>query len=118
MKIGIALGQSSWPDGRTWPFAEIVEYGLQAEACGFDSLWANDHFFIDLDGGRRRPQGAAPLTLLAYLARRTTHVELGTLVVCAPFRAPGQLAREARALAELSGGRFLLGLGCGWHRRE
>jgi alkanesulfonate monooxygenase SsuD/methylene tetrahydromethanopterin reductase-like flavin-dependent oxidoreductase (luciferase family) len=118
MKIGIALAQSSWPDGGTSSLAEIVEYGLQAEACGFDSLWANDHFFIDLDDGRRLPQGADPLTLLAYLAGRTTRVELGTLVACAPFRAPGQLAREARALAELSGGRFLLGLGCGWHRQE
>jgi len=117
MKIGVALPQTDWPDGRVWSFAEIAEYGLRAEAAGFDSLWTNDHAFLEL-AGVRRPGGPDPFVLLAYLAGRTRRVELGTLVVCAPLRSPGQLAREAKALAELSGGRFVLGLGSGWHRPE
>ncbi len=118
MKIGIGLAQSSWPGvERTWSFSEIAEYGIRAEAVGFDSLWTNDHFFFDLPG-RARIAGPEPMTMLAYLAGRTNRVQLGTLVACGPFRSPGQLAREAKTLAELSDGRFILGLGAGWHQPE
>ncbi len=118
MKIGIGLAQSSWPDVETtWSFTQIAEYGVRAEAVGFDSLWTNDHFFFDLPG-RARLAGPEPMTLLAYLAGRTNRAQLGTLVACGAFRSPGQLAREAKTLAELSGGRFILGLGAGWHQPE
>jgi alkanesulfonate monooxygenase SsuD/methylene tetrahydromethanopterin reductase-like flavin-dependent oxidoreductase (luciferase family) len=118
VKIGIGLAQSSWPDVETtWSFAQIAEYGVRAETVGFDSLWTNDHFFFDLPG-RARLGGPEPMTMLAYLAGRTERVQLGTLVACGPFRSPGQLAREAKTLAELSGGRFILGLGAGWHQPE
>jgi alkanesulfonate monooxygenase SsuD/methylene tetrahydromethanopterin reductase-like flavin-dependent oxidoreductase (luciferase family) len=117
MKIGVALAQTSWPDGRVFSLAEIEEYGLRAEAAGFDSVWSNDHFFLETHGPRR-VQGGEPLALLAHLAARTERVELGTLVACARFRSVGQLAREAKTIAELSGGRFILGLGAGWHDPE
>ncbi len=117
MKIGVALPTADWPDeDRVWPVERIVEYGLRAEQLGFHSLWANDHFWIDF--GTRRPTCPDPFVLLSYLAGRTSRVELGTLVVCAPLRSPGQLAREAKALAALSGGRFVLGIGAGWHEPE
>lgn len=117
MKIGVALAQSSWPSGEVWPLERIVEYGLRAERLGFQSLWTNDHAFLE-DTGSRRLLGGEPIVLLSYLAGRTSTVELGTLVLCARFRDPGQLAREAKTLAELSGGRFVLGLGAGWHAPE
>jgi alkanesulfonate monooxygenase SsuD/methylene tetrahydromethanopterin reductase-like flavin-dependent oxidoreductase (luciferase family) len=118
VKIGIGLAQSSWPDvERTWSFTQIAEYGIRAETLGFDSLWTNDHFFFDRPG-RARLAGPEPMTMLAYLAGRTDRVQLGTLVACGAFRSPGQLAREAKTLAELSGGRFILGLGAGWHQPE
>lgn len=117
IKIGVALAQQSWPSGDPWPLERIVEYGLRAERLGFDSLWTNDHAFLE-DTGSRRLLGGEPLVLLSYLAGRTSSVALGTLVICSRFRAPGQLAREARTLAELSGGRFILGVGAGWHVPE
>jgi alkanesulfonate monooxygenase SsuD/methylene tetrahydromethanopterin reductase-like flavin-dependent oxidoreductase (luciferase family) len=117
MKIGVALAQAGWPDGRVWPLAEIVEFGRRAERAGFDSAWTNDHAFLE-DTGARRFLGGEPLTKLSFLAGRTDRIQLGTLVLCSPFRAPGQLAREAKTLAELSGGRFVLGLGAGWHTPE
>ena len=118
VKIGVALPHASWPDqDDAWPIERIVEYGIRAEELGFDSLWTNDHFFIEL-WGPRVPTGPEPIALLSYLAARTQRVQLGTLVVCAPLRSPGQLAREAKALAALSGGRFILGLGAGWHEPE
>ena len=61
---------------------------------------------------------ATPLTLLSQVAARTERIELGTLVLCAPFRPPAQLAREAKTLTEASRGRFILGIGAGWHQPE
>jgi len=92
----------------------MADYAIRADALGFDSVWASDHYFLD----DRRNAGPDPLTLLAYLAGRTTRVELGTLVACSAFRAAGQLVREAKALSELSNGRFILGLGAGWFEPE
>jgi alkanesulfonate monooxygenase SsuD/methylene tetrahydromethanopterin reductase-like flavin-dependent oxidoreductase (luciferase family) len=40
------------------------------------------------------------------------------LVLCDAFRHPGQLAREAATLTDGSGGRFILGIGAGWHEKE
>jgi alkanesulfonate monooxygenase SsuD/methylene tetrahydromethanopterin reductase-like flavin-dependent oxidoreductase (luciferase family) len=45
-------------------------------------------------------------------------VELGPLVACASFHPPGLMAKMAATLAEVSGGRFVLGLGAGWNERE
>src|SRR4051794_8924523 len=117
MKIGVALPRSDWPDGRVWSFQEIVDYALRAEAAGYDSVWTNDHYFLEY-AGPRRPGGPEPMVLLSYLAGKTSRVELGTMVLCALFRDPGQLAREARALADLSDGRLILGIGAGWHGAE
>jgi alkanesulfonate monooxygenase SsuD/methylene tetrahydromethanopterin reductase-like flavin-dependent oxidoreductase (luciferase family) len=75
-----------------------------------------DHFWSD------RPQGRVgahePMVTLAYIAARTSRLRLGPLVACNSFRHPGQLGREALALADASDGRFILGLGAGWYRPE
>jgi alkanesulfonate monooxygenase SsuD/methylene tetrahydromethanopterin reductase-like flavin-dependent oxidoreductase (luciferase family) len=118
MKIGVAIPHRDWPDAsREWSYAEMAEYGVRAEEVGFDSLWASDHFFLEL-GAPRLSGGPEPLILLSYLAGLTQRVELGTLVLCAAFRSPGQLVREAKTLHAVSGGRFILGLGAGWHEPE
>ena len=56
--------------------------------------------------------------MLSGLAEATERVELGTLVLCSPFRNPALLAKMACTLDEVSDGRFTLGLGAGWHRPE
>lgn len=52
-------------------------------------------------------------TVLAAAATTTTKVDLGTLVSSTAFRTPMTIAREAGTLADLAGGRFVLGLGSG-----
>lgn len=96
--------------------AEIAAQAVLAERVGFDSVWVMDHVFIQR--GSRRVAAHDPLLTLAAVAAATRQVRVGSLVLCHAFRNVVQLAREAAALADASAGRFVLGLGAGWHRPE
>jgi alkanesulfonate monooxygenase SsuD/methylene tetrahydromethanopterin reductase-like flavin-dependent oxidoreductase (luciferase family) len=118
MRIGLCLpiGESGNPP-RAVRYSQIRELALLAEAGGLDSIWAADHLFHQPPAGPRRGLWEN-LTVLSALAEATQRVELGPLVLCTPFRNPGMLAWQANALDEVSGGRLVLGLGCGWHEPE
>jgi alkanesulfonate monooxygenase SsuD/methylene tetrahydromethanopterin reductase-like flavin-dependent oxidoreductase (luciferase family) len=98
-----------------WP--EYLAMARAAEEVGFDSIWLGDHLLYRGNGGPERGPWDA-WTLLAALAAGTERVQLGPLVACTAFHPPGLIARMAAALAEVSGGRFVLGLGAGWHEDE
>lgn len=117
MKVGVTLATNDLVERRPIPFAEMVDAAVRAEEMGYDSVWVLDHVFVDR-GEFRAQVGPDPLILLTAIAARTKRIELGTLVLCAPFRLPVQLARETKALQEVSGGRFILGIGAGWHQPE
>ena len=117
MKVGLTIAAGDLAPRRARAFAEMVEEAVEAERLGYDSVWVMDHILIERDGSRS-PAGPEPMTLLAYIAARTERIQLGTLVLCAAFRPPAQVAREAKALQEASGGRLLLGVGSGWHQPE
>lgn len=95
---------------------EMAEQARLAEAMGFDSIWVMDHVFIQRPAGRVHAHD--PMLTLAYVAAATSRITIGSLVLSYAFRHVVQLAREAAALADASGGRFILGLGTGWHRPE
>jgi probable F420-dependent oxidoreductase len=89
----------------------------QAEGLGFDSLWLGDHLlYRDPDGTAAGPWEA--WTMLAALAAATSRITLGPLVACTAFHNPAVLAKQAATLDEISGGRFVLGLGAGWNETE
>jgi alkanesulfonate monooxygenase SsuD/methylene tetrahydromethanopterin reductase-like flavin-dependent oxidoreductase (luciferase family) len=88
-----------------------------AEAVGFDSIWVGDHLLYRADGGAERGPWEA-WTMLAALGAATECVELGPLVACTAFHPPGVIAKMAATVAEISGGRFVLGLGAGWNEEE
>jgi F420-dependent oxidoreductase-like protein len=86
------------------------EFATEAEQAGVSSLWIPEVWGYDA------------LTGLAYLAAKTSSIQLGTFVVQLGSRSPALLATSALSLQELSGGRFILGVGTsgprvmeGWH---
>ena len=82
----------------------------------FDSGWLNDHLS---DPGR--DQGGPSfesMTTLAALAHLVPGKTVGQTVLAATFRHPAILAREALTLDHLTGGRYILALGAGWHAWE
>jgi alkanesulfonate monooxygenase SsuD/methylene tetrahydromethanopterin reductase-like flavin-dependent oxidoreductase (luciferase family) len=98
-----------------WP--ELVAIARAAEASGFDSVWLGDHMLYRGEG--RAERGPWDVwTTLAALAASTERVRLGPLVASTAFHAPGLTARMAAAIDEISGGRFVLGVGTGWNETE
>ncbi|GIX48901.1 MAG: N5,N10-methylene tetrahydromethanopterin reductase [Candidatus Tectimicrobiota bacterium] len=84
-------------------FRQLVALAEQAEALGFDSLWAGDSILA-------RPRLEA-LTTLAAVATRTQRVKLGTAVLLPALRHPVVLANEVANLDLVSQGRMILGVG-------
>ncbi len=113
MRVGIQLPEVE----REVRWTEYLAMARDAEEVGFDSIWLGDHLLYRDDDGRERGPWDA-WTLLAALAASTERVQLGPLVACTAFHPPGLIARMAAALAEVSGGRFVLGLGAGWNEDE
>jgi probable F420-dependent oxidoreductase len=98
-----------------WP--ELRAMAIAAEEVGFESIWLGDHLLYRDDGRPERGPWDA-WTTLAALAAVTERVRLGPLVACAAFHPPGLLARMAASVDEISGGRFVLGIGAGWNETE
>jgi probable F420-dependent oxidoreductase len=113
LRVGVQLPEVE-RDVR-WP--ELVAMARAAEEVGFDSIWVGDHLLYRGDDRPERGPWDAWTTLSA-LAASTQRVRLGPLVACAAFHPPGILARMAAAIDEISGGRFVLGIGAGWNRTE
>ena len=110
MRIGVQLPEVEYEARRD----EVAAMARAAEEVGFDSLWVGDHLLYRTPD--RGPWDA--WTTLAWLAGITERIDLGPLVACTAFHPPGVLARMAAATHELSGGRLVLGLGCGWNEVE
>lgn len=92
------------------PWEAIRDGVLVAEAAGFGTAWAFDHF----DGAMLR--GTTTLecfTLLGAMAAVTSRIGLGSLVANVANRHPGVMAMSAASVQAISGGRLVLGLGAG-----
>jgi probable F420-dependent oxidoreductase len=113
MKIGLMLPLSA---DETRGFDELREMALAAEDGGLDSVWGADHLIFREDGTTTGIHES--WTVLTAVAAITSRVEIGPLVLALPFRNPALTAKMAAELDEVSGGRLILGLGCGWHRPE
>jgi len=91
-RIGIAISGGPNP-------AEIADLVVLAESLGYDSAWvAEGH-------------GGDQFAILAACAVRTSRIRLGTSISSVYVRTAPTIAMAASSVAELSGGRFILGLG-------
>jgi probable F420-dependent oxidoreductase len=90
-----------------------------AEAAGFQLAMLSDHVAVTPDVARAYPAPFyEPFTALAWLAGLTSTIELGTTVIILPYRHALLNARMTANLDQLSGGRFIVGVGAGWARAE
>jgi alkanesulfonate monooxygenase SsuD/methylene tetrahydromethanopterin reductase-like flavin-dependent oxidoreductase (luciferase family) len=110
MKIGFKTSQTDvdWPTLlATWELAD--------EMPVFDSGWIFDHFVALGEGGGGSHEA---FVTLAALAARTKRLQLGHLVLGNTYRHPALTAKSGATMDHVSGGRFVLGLGAGWHEEE
>ncbi|KJK48225.1 F420-dependent oxidoreductase [Lentzea aerocolonigenes] len=99
--------------------AVLRDWARTVEGLGLDLLMMSDHVVVTPDVAEQYPAPFyEPFTTLAWLAGVTERVTLGTTVLIAAYRHPLLVARTAANLSDLSGGRFVLGLGVGWARQE
>jgi alkanesulfonate monooxygenase SsuD/methylene tetrahydromethanopterin reductase-like flavin-dependent oxidoreductase (luciferase family) len=117
LKVGLFLPfAETMADGHTPRWAELEAMARLAEDVGFDSLWVGDHLLAHFTLGTFDCWEC--LTLLTALAAVTKRVTLGPMVACTSYRNPALIAKIATTLDEISGGRFVLALGAGWHEPE
>jgi alkanesulfonate monooxygenase SsuD/methylene tetrahydromethanopterin reductase-like flavin-dependent oxidoreductase (luciferase family) len=118
MRVGITIPVAESETYQPKRYTELRQLARAAEDARLDSIWTADHLLYQPDPDTR-PRGFwESWTLLAALAEATERIELGHLVLCLPFRNPGLTAYMANTLDEISGGRFVLGVGSGWHEPE
>ena len=104
MRLGLMIGYAA---GKIELPLELVQ---EADRSGVYAIWAAEAY------------GSDAITPLAWLGALTRNVKLGTAIMQMPGRTPANAAMTAMTLNQLSGGRFLMGLGLsgpqvveGWH---
>jgi probable F420-dependent oxidoreductase len=118
VKVGVVMPIGPQEGTNVVPGWEATRLAaLATEEAAFDSAWVYDHLLFRF--GTDPTLGIHEAwTILSAMAAITSRVELGILVLAMPFRSPALLAKMAATLEELSGGRLILGVGCGWHEPE
>lgn len=121
MKIGLASPNSSYGV----PTAEVA---VDLEQRGYDTLWVGEHSHIPTSRETPHPSGEElprfywhmrdPFVSLAMAAQATTTLKLVTGVCLVLEHEIVDLAKQVSTIDDLSGGRFLFGVGVGWNREE
>jgi probable F420-dependent oxidoreductase len=106
-----------------------AELGPALEQRGFDSLWVAEHSHMPLKRRFTHPLGEAALTreyfdvmdpfvTLSVAAAVTSHLKLATAICLVIQRDTIQSAKSVASLDQVSQGRFIFGIGCGWNAEE
>jgi alkanesulfonate monooxygenase SsuD/methylene tetrahydromethanopterin reductase-like flavin-dependent oxidoreductase (luciferase family) len=118
LEIGLVLPMGeSFVDGSTARWTEIRDLAVRAEAIGFDTAWIADELLW------RPPEGHTTgfwecVAMTGAVAAATSRIKVGTWVLSALHRNPGITAKAVETIDEISGGRFVFGLGSGHAGRQ
>jgi alkanesulfonate monooxygenase SsuD/methylene tetrahydromethanopterin reductase-like flavin-dependent oxidoreductase (luciferase family) len=111
----VHIGIKTSPQSVDWPTIDAA-WARIGEHDVFQSVWMNDHL---TDPNRERGGSSwEALTLASALAHRVPGKWLGHGVLANTFRHPSVLAKQATLLDHMTGGRFIVGIGAGWHLGE
>ncbi|MFB3119863.1 MAG: LLM class F420-dependent oxidoreductase [Stenotrophomonas maltophilia] len=115
MKIGVNLinfGPGAHPQA-------LKSWAQLAEGLGYHLIMTSDHIAVTPDVKTRYPAPFyEPISTLGWLAGITQRIEIGTTVLILPYRSVLETARACANIDQLSGGRFILGVGIGWAEQE
>jgi probable F420-dependent oxidoreductase len=115
MKVGVNLinfGPGATPQA-------LARWVRLSETLGYHLLMTSDHIAMTPDVHTRYPAPFyEPLSTLGWLAGITQHITIGTTVIILPYRSVLEIARVSANVDQLSGGRFILGIGIGWAQQE
>ena len=119
-KIEFGIKVASFPsDGVNGPpFIEKILNYIKETGNGFKTVWVSDHLTPWTAGMPKNLDTLECWTALSYLAGIFPDRRFGTAVLCNSFRNPALFAKMVATLDELSGGRFVLGIGAGWREEE
>src|SRR5919109_1289991 len=99
--------------------ADAESLATRAESLGLDGVFVPDHILAKpattQHYGGHWPD---PFALLAYLAGRTQRIRVGASVIVLPYRSALVAAKAAATVDQVSGGRFIFGVGVGWDEAE
>ena len=106
----------------------MVDLARAAEERGFESLWVSEHSHIPVSrrtpwpGGSELPKMYCdtldPFVALTAAASVTSRIKLGTGICLVVERDPIHTAKQVASIDQVSGGRFLFGIGGGWNEEE
>jgi alkanesulfonate monooxygenase SsuD/methylene tetrahydromethanopterin reductase-like flavin-dependent oxidoreductase (luciferase family) len=113
--VTVRISFKTSPQRVDWATLDAT-WTLAGEEPILEGAWLNDHL-TDLADDRSGPSLEA-LTLAATLVHRVPGKWVGHGVLSNTFRHPAVLAKAATVLDQATGGRFILGLGAGWHEGE
>jgi alkanesulfonate monooxygenase SsuD/methylene tetrahydromethanopterin reductase-like flavin-dependent oxidoreductase (luciferase family) len=108
------LGFKTSPQHAEWAVLDET-WAAAGELRVFSAGWMNDHLTDMSESGGPSLEA---LTLLGTLVHRVPQTWVGHAVLSNTFRHPTVLAKAAAVLDYATGGRFVLGLGAGWHEPE
>jgi alkanesulfonate monooxygenase SsuD/methylene tetrahydromethanopterin reductase-like flavin-dependent oxidoreductase (luciferase family) len=108
MKLGMMIGEATPLSWERWSHLIAL-----AERLGYASIWRSDHFFV----GEHKETADVYLQFVVA-AKESTTLRFGPMVTPVTFRPPVVVGRMAAQLDALSNGRFVMGLGVGWHDAE
>lgn len=117
MSFGLMLPVREQTMGGATPrFTDLVHITETARRAGFEAVWFGDHLSYEHNGETVGTWEA--FTMMAGIAAAVPEINIGPLVAAAGFRNPGLIAKMTESIDEISGGRFVLGIGAGWNKPE